>query len=59
MKRKSKKYDKIHVDDPKNRSGHYDYQSKSKSIFNSQPRRQRTRQKQLEIEMEGYDEYEK
>ena len=52
MKRHSKRKSKVNIDPPKDRSGHYDYQSKGKSQFNNRPKRQRTRQKEFEAELE-------
>ena len=62
MKRQSKRKSKVSIDHPKDRSGHYDYQSKGKSQFNNRPKRQRTRKKEFEAELEDqyedmYDDY--
>ena len=55
--RKSKKKSKVQLEELKDRSGHYDYQNKSKSIFNHKStRRRRTRQADFEAELE--DQYE-
>jgi hypothetical protein len=53
--RKSKKKSKVFVDNPKDRNGPYDYQSKQKSLFNNRPKRLRTRKAIEEADIEEYN----
>lgn len=56
------KKSKIQIDEPKDRSGHYSYQSKGKSLFENRPKRLRTRKAILDAELEefyddGFEDY--